>query len=78
MSLTFFAKSPAYSWKMSLAGHVLCQRMLIGPVWPRLTFGAAIVPAAAATPPTAMVFRKLRRPFASLLLLSAIRVSSSG
>jgi hypothetical protein len=31
MSFTFFAKSFAYSWKMSFAGQVLCQRMLIGP-----------------------------------------------
>ena len=30
MSLTFLAKSSAYSWKMSFDGHVLCQRMLIG------------------------------------------------
>ena len=33
MSLTFLAKSCAYSWKMSFDGHVLCQRMLIGPDW---------------------------------------------
>ena len=31
MSLTFFAKSRANSWKMSFAGQVLCQRMVIGP-----------------------------------------------
>ena len=31
MSLTFLAKSSAYSWKMSFDGQVLCQRMLIGP-----------------------------------------------
>src|SRR5687768_8661503 len=31
MSFTFFAKSLAYSWKMSFAGQVLCQRMEIGP-----------------------------------------------
>jgi hypothetical protein len=31
MSFTFLAKSMAYSWKMSFAGQVLCQRMLIGP-----------------------------------------------
>ena len=31
MSLTFLPKSSAYSWKMSFEGHVLCQRMLIGP-----------------------------------------------
>ena len=33
MSLTFLAKSSAYSWKMSFDGQVLCQRMLIGPCW---------------------------------------------
>jgi hypothetical protein len=43
--------------------------MLIGPVCPRLTFGAAIVPAAAATPPTAMVFRNERRPLRVLAIL---------
>src|SRR5687767_9158181 len=32
MSFTFLAKSSAYSWKMSFAGHVLCQRMLCAPV----------------------------------------------
>src|SRR2546425_3148949 len=31
MSLTFLAKSSAYSWKMSFCGHVLCQRIEIGP-----------------------------------------------
>ena len=56
MSLTFLAKSCAYSWKMSLAGQVLCQRMLVGPC--ALTMvGAATVAAA----PTAAVFRKRRR-----------------
>ena len=32
MSLTFLAKSSAYSWKMSFDGQVLCQRIAIGPV----------------------------------------------
>src|SRR5262245_26924626 len=31
MSLTFFAKSSAYSWKMSFCGQVLCQRIEMGP-----------------------------------------------
>ena len=31
MSLTFLAKSLAYSWKMSFAGQVVCQRIEIGP-----------------------------------------------
>ena len=34
MSLTFLAKSSAYSWKMSFDGQVLCQRMLIGALRP--------------------------------------------
>ena len=57
MSLTFFAKSIAYSWKMSLAGQVDCQRMVMGP-WALATIGKPSVatPAAAAAP-----FRKLRR-----------------
>ncbi len=31
MSLTFLAKSPANSWKMSLVGQVLCQRIVTEP-----------------------------------------------
>ncbi len=51
MSFTFFAKSFAYSWKMSFAGHVLCHRMLIGP-WALTTAGNPRVaaPALAAAP----------------------------
>jgi hypothetical protein len=58
MSLTFFAKSFAYSWKMSLAGHVLCQRMEIGP-WALTTFGkpSAAAPAAATAAPRRNVRR---------------------
>ena len=56
MSLTFLAKSFAYSWKMSFDGHVLCQRMLIGPCW-ACTDGAVTV--AAAVAPAAI--RNLRR-----------------
>ena len=40
MSLTFLAKSSAYSWKMSFDGHVLWKRMLIGPC-ALTTLGAA-------------------------------------
>src|SRR6187549_238347 len=40
MSFTFFAKSSAYSWKMSFAGHVLCQRIVCAPV-DETTAGAA-------------------------------------
>src|SRR5262245_12711987 len=51
MSLTFLAKSSAYSWKMSFCGQVLCQRIEIGP-WALTTIGkpraAAPVAAAAA------------------------------
>ena len=44
MSLTFLAKSLAYSWKISFDGHVLCQRMATGPDW-AFTAGAATVAA---------------------------------
>ena len=50
MSLTFLAKSSAYSWKMSLDGQVLCQRMEIGPAWAFAIIGAVIAPAATAAP----------------------------
>jgi hypothetical protein len=58
MSLTFLAKSLAYSWKMSFWGHVLCQRIEIGPC-ALTTFGKprAAAPAAA----TAAPVRNLRR-----------------
>ena len=44
MSLTFLAKSLAYSWKMSFAGQVLWNRKLV--VWARDTIGAVSAPAA--------------------------------
>ena len=50
MSFTFLAKSLAYSWKMSFEGHVLCQRMLIGPC-ALTTAGAATVAAVATAAP---------------------------
>src|SRR5688500_18992928 len=58
MSLTFLAKSLAYSWKMSFCGQVLCQRIEIGPC-ALTTFGKprAAAPAAA----TAAPVRNLRR-----------------
>ena len=57
MSLTFFAKSFAYSWKMSFCGQVLCHRIEIGPC--ALTmFGN---PSAAAPAATAAPFRNFRR-----------------
>ena len=57
MSLTFLAKSSAYSWKMSFAGQVLCQRMLIGP-WALTTVGN---PRVAAPVVAAAPVRKRRR-----------------
>jgi hypothetical protein len=57
MSFTFLAKSLAYSWKMSFAGQVLCQRIEIGPC--ALTMAGkprVAAPVAAAAP-----LRNLRR-----------------
>src|SRR5688572_33324014 len=72
MSLTFLAKSSAYSWKMSLVGQVLCQRMLIGPC-ALTTLGAAT----AAAPATAAPLRNLRREvLASPAVLDFVIVSS--
>jgi hypothetical protein len=58
MSLTFFAKSSAYSWKMSFDGQVLWKRMLVV-VCAVAIIGVAIAPAV----PTAVaaLFRKRRR-----------------
>src|SRR5262245_22630683 len=56
MSFTFLAKSLAYSWKISFAGQVDCQRMLIGPC-ALTTEGAATVAAEAMAAPR----RNLRR-----------------
>src|ERR687895_659495 len=56
MSLTFLAKSSAYSWKMSFDGQVLCHRMLTGPC-AFTTAGAATLAAVA----TAAPLRNLRR-----------------
>src|SRR6476660_8497752 len=71
MSLTFLAKSSAYSWKMSFDGHVLWKRMLIGPC-ALTTLGAAM---AAAPAPRAPVLRNLRR--VTLLAVLLLIVSSS-
>ena len=73
MSLTFLAKSRAYSWKMSLVGQVLCQRMLIGPCALR-TDGKPSVAAPAVT--AAAAVRKLRRdtPFCFVSLPSSFFV----
>jgi hypothetical protein len=58
MSLTFLAKSSAYSWKMSFWGHVLCQRIEVG-ACALATMGnpSAAAPVAAAAAPV----RNLRR-----------------
>src|SRR5713101_7993584 len=58
MSLTFLAKSSAYSWKMSFWGQVLCHRMVMGPC-ALATVGA--VAAAAAPAAMAAPLRKDRR-----------------
>src|SRR5262245_25900600 len=58
MSLTFFAKSSAYSWKMSFCGQVLCQRIEIGP-WALATIGKPSVAAPVAA--SAAPWRNLRR-----------------
>src|SRR6185295_14020375 len=76
MSLTFFAKSWAYSWKMSLAPQVLCQRQVIGSC--ALTMvGSAIV----ATDVAAAPRRNLRRVVAlsalSLVILPLLRLTGA-
>jgi hypothetical protein len=50
MSLTFLAKSPAYSWKMSFAGQVDWKRIEVGRwrPWPLAIIGNASVLAPAA------------------------------
>ncbi len=75
MSFTFLAKSSAYSWKMSFAGQVDCQRMLIGPVWPLAIIGKPSVaaPAVAAAAPA----RNLRREAASVFLDCSLLIGSS-
>src|SRR5262245_35229709 len=57
MSFTFLAKSLAYSWKISFAGQVLCQRIEIGPC----AFAIIGTPSAAAPPAVAAPVRNLRR-----------------
>jgi hypothetical protein len=69
MSLTFLAKSLAYSWKMSFDGHVLCQRMLIGPCW-ACTDGAVTVAAAAVAPAAIKNLRRVAVLESGFLLMS--------
>lgn len=47
MSLTFSAKSSAYSWKMSLLGQVLWKRICFGVCALAIIGAASAVPAAA-------------------------------
>ena len=68
MSLTFLAKSVAYSWKMSLAGQVLWKRKVV--VCAFEIIGAAI--AAEPTAPAAACFRKPRRLAAVVLSLMGV------
>src|SRR5512132_2424677 len=60
MSLTFLAKSSAYSWKMSFCGQVDCQRMVIGPC-ARTIVGKPRAAAPVAVAATAAPLRNLRR-----------------
>jgi hypothetical protein len=57
MSLTFLAKSSAYSWKMSFCGQVLCQRIEMGP-WALAIIGK---PSAAAPPAATAALKMFRR-----------------
>src|SRR3546814_3103734 len=51
MSLTFFTKSRAYSWKISTVGHVLWNLRLVGAC--ALTIEGKPIPTAAAVPAAA-------------------------
>ena len=68
MSFTFLAKSLAYSWKMSFAGQVDCQRIAIGVAWPFAIIGNARLAAPAVAVAPARNFRRLTG-FVSLMLL---------
>jgi hypothetical protein len=65
MSFTFFAKSFAYSWKMSFAGQVLCQRIEIGPCALTIIGKPSVAAPVAATAPR----RNLRRVLIVMVLL---------
>src|SRR4029453_2405889 len=75
MSLIFLAKSPAYSWKMSFAGQVDCQRMEVGPVaaCPLPIIGNASAPAPAAP---ARNLRRVADVFGATVLSSFMVFSS--
>src|SRR2546425_6520571 len=69
MSLTFLAKSSAYSWKMSFCGQVLCHRIVMGPC-ALATVGAVAAAAAPAT--TAAPLRKDRRVCVTVSFTSSL------
>src|SRR5436190_12778264 len=74
MSFTLLAKSRAYSWKMSFADQVDCQRMEVGPVacWPLPIIGNASAEAPAAPA------RNLRRVVLLMdFLLLGVRASDA-
>src|SRR5690554_3359214 len=73
MSLTFWAKSSAYSWNISTVGHVLWKRKVVGPC--ALAIMGKPMVAAAAVPATAPP-RKLRRVELDTLAESVCFVSS--
>src|SRR3989304_3023941 len=60
LPLTFWAEAGAYSGKMSLVGHVLCQRIVIGPC-DLAAMGKPRVAAAAPPAATAAALRTSRR-----------------
>ncbi len=69
MSLTFFAKSSAYSWKMSFDGQVLWKRRLVTACAVEI-IGKAIAPAP--TAPAAALPRNLRRWDWGLLMVDSL------
>ncbi|MNS87489.1 hypothetical protein D3C72_1214360 [compost metagenome] len=72
MAFTLATKSPANSWKMSLVGQVLCQRMVTGPC--AFTIAGNPIAAAPAAAPAAPP-RKPRRETPVFLVLDAMSVS---
>jgi hypothetical protein len=74
MPFTRLAKSWAYSWKMSLAGQVDCQRMVIGDCATEIIGKPS---AAAPAVPAAALLRKERRDsgvfwFSLLMIFSSV------
>jgi hypothetical protein len=75
MSFTFLVKSTAYSWKMSFAGQVDCQRMVIGDCATEIIGKPA---ATAPAVPVAAAARNLRRDGCCWGCLVSVMVSSRG